>query len=105
MVILPDGRPFLVGGNEYYDPFYGERRSTAYDLLTGSFTDLQSMAHGRWYPGVTTLGDGRVMAFSGTREKAVSGGTNSAVEICTPGVGWSPEYPAAGTLRCIRACT
>jgi len=96
MVILPDGRPFVVGGNQYYDPFYGERRSSAYDLATGLFTDQQPMLHGRWYPGVVTLGDGRVMAFSGTREQGV-GGTNSAVEIFTPGIGWSPEYAAGWT--------
>ena len=97
MVILPDGRPFVVGGNQFYDPFYGERRSTAYDLATGLFTDQQPMAHGRWYPGVVTLGDGRVMTFSGTRDQAAGGGTNSTVEIYTPGVGWSPEYSAGWT--------
>jgi plastocyanin len=94
MVMLPDGRPFLVGGNLRYDPFYGERRSAAYDLATGTFSDLSMMAHGRWYPAVTMLGDGRVMAFSGTKE---TGGTNTSVEIYTPGVGWSPEYPAGWT--------
>jgi hypothetical protein len=93
MVMLPDGRPFVVGGNLRYDPFYGERRSAAYDPVTGTFSDLSMMAHGRWYPTVTMLGDGRVMAFSGTRE---TGGTNTSVEIYTPGVGWSPEYPSGG---------
>ena len=42
------------------------------------------MAHGRWYPTVTTLGDGRVMTFSGLHE---TGGTNTAVEIYTAGLG------------------
>ena len=56
---------------------------------TGLFTDLQNMAHGRWYPTVTTLGDGRVMTFSGLNE---TGGTNTAVEIYTAGSGWSAEY-------------
>ena len=94
MVMLPDGRLFVVGGNLRYDPFYGERRSAAYDPATGTFSDLSMMAHGRWYPTVTMLGDGRVMAFSGTKE---TGGTNTSVEIYTPGVGWSPEYPAGWT--------
>ena len=52
------------------------------------------MAHGRWYPTVTALGDGRVMTFSGLIE---TGGTNTAVEIYTLGSGWSPEYPAGWT--------
>ena len=92
--ILPDGRVFINGGNLQYDPFYGERRSAAYDPATGHFTDLPMMAHGRWYPTVTALGDGRMMTFSGSKE---TGGTNTSVEIYTPGVGWSPEYPAGWT--------
>ena len=94
MVILPDGRPLINGGTIQYDPFYGQPRNAVFDPATGTFTDVQSMAHGRWYPTVTTLGDGRVMTFSGLKE---TGGTNTAVEIYTPGVGWSPEYPAGWT--------
>ena len=87
MVILPDGRPLINGGTIQYDPFYGQPRNAVFDPATGTFTDVQGMAHGRWYPTVTTLGDGRVMTFSGLKE---TGGTNTAVEIYTPGVGWSP---------------
>jgi hypothetical protein len=58
------------------------------------FADGQNMAHGRWYPTVTTLGDGRVMTFSGLTE---TGSTNTAVEIYTPGSGWSQEYAAGWT--------
>jgi hypothetical protein len=94
MVILPDGRPLVVGGTLQYDPFHGETRISAFDPVTGAFTDLQSMAHGRWYPSVTTLGDGRVMTFSGLLE---TGGTNTTVEIYTVGSGWSPEYGASWT--------
>ena len=94
IAVLPDGRVFINGGNLRYDPFYGERRSAAYDPATGLFTDLPMMAHGRWYPTVTALGDGRMMTFSGSKE---TGGTNTSVEIYTPGVGWSPEYPAGWT--------
>ena len=94
MTVLPDGRVFVNGGNLRYDPFLGEPRNAAFDPVTETFTDLQSMAHGRWYPTVTTLGDGRVMTFSGLSE---TGGTNTAVEIYTPGSGWSPEFPAGWT--------
>src|SRR5215469_5118761 len=94
MALLPDGRPFVVGGTAAYDPFHGELRTSAYDPATGSFTDLQTMAHGRWYPTVTTLGDGTLMTFSGLNE---SGATNTAVEIYTAGSGWSQEYVAPWT--------
>src|SRR5207245_2359017 len=94
MVVLPDGRAFINGGTLQYDPFHGQQRSSVYDLTNGSFTDVQNMAHGRWYPTVTTLGDGRVMTFSGLTE---TGGTNTAVEIYTVGSGWSVEYPAGWT--------
>ncbi|PYY14855.1 MAG: hypothetical protein DMG61_08580 [Acidobacteria bacterium] len=94
MVILSDGRPFVVGGTLAYDPFHGYAKSAAYDPSTGQFTDLESMAHGRWYPSATTLGDGTVMAFSGLSE---TGPTNTAVEIYTVGSGWSQEYPSGWT--------
>src|SRR4051794_9863188 len=61
IVVLPDGRAFINSGTLAYDPFKGERRSAVYDPATGSFSDVATMAHGRWYPTVTTLGDGRVM--------------------------------------------
>ena len=94
MVTLADGRVFVNGGNLQYDPFHGEPRNAAFDPATNLFTDLQNMAHGRWYPTTTMLGDGRVMTFSGLGE---AGGTNTAVEIYTVGSGWSQEYAAGWT--------
>src|SRR5712692_7522949 len=94
IVVLPDGRPFVQGGTLQYDPFHGELRSSAYDPVTGQFVDLQSMAHGRWYPTATTLSDGSLMIFSGLNE---TGGTNTAVEIYTVGSGWCQEYGASWT--------
>ena len=86
MVVLPDGRAFVIGGNLQYDPFHGDRKTSAFDPATETFTDLQNMAHGRWYPTPTVLGDGSVMTFSGLSE---TGSTNTAVEIYTAGSGWS----------------
>jgi F5/8 type C domain/Domain of unknown function (DUF1929)/Glyoxal oxidase N-terminus len=94
MVLLPDGRLFIDGGTIQYDPFYGSPRTSIFDPATNTFTDAQNMAHGRWYPTVTTLGDGRVMTFSGLDE---TGNTNTAVEIYTVGSGWSQEYDAGWT--------
>src|SRR6266850_1720750 len=94
MVVLPDGRPLINGGNLQYDPFHGEPRNAVFDPANHLFTDVQNMAHGRWYPTTTTLGDGRVMTFSGLSE---TGPTNTTVEIYTVGSGWSQEYPAGWT--------
>lgn len=94
MAILPDGRPFVVGGTAAYDPFHGELKTSAYDPATRTFADLQNMAHGRWYPTATTLGDGALMTFSGLNE---SGATNTAAEIYHAGLGWSQEYAAPWT--------
>ena len=89
MVVLPDGRVFVNGGNLKYNPWLGEPRNAVFDPATGQFTDLENMAHGRWYPTATTLGDGSVMTFSGLSEFGL---TNSTVEIYRTGSGWSPEY-------------
>ena len=94
MGVLPDGRVFVNGGNLQYDPVHGEPRNAAFDPATETFADLENMAHGRWYPTVTSLGDGRIMTFSGLLE---TGGTNTAVELYTAGSGWSAEYPAGWT--------
>src|SRR4051812_45064014 len=65
MVALPDGRILVNGGTLQYDPFFGQPRNAVFDPATSVFIDVQNMAHGRWYPTTTTLGDGRVMTFSG----------------------------------------
>jgi hypothetical protein len=52
MSVLPDGRVFINGGNLQYDPFFGEPRNAVFDPVTGTFTDVENMAHGRWYPTV-----------------------------------------------------
>jgi len=91
MAVLPDGRPLIIGGTLAYDPFHGDLRASVYDPATGTFTDVHSMAHGRWYPSPTVLGDGSVMTFSGLTE---TGGTNTSVEIYSPGSGWSPAFSA-----------
>ena len=93
-VILPDGRPFIMSGTAQYDPFHGELRTSAYNPVTGLFSDMQMMAHGRWYPTATTLGNGQVMVFSGLDE---NGNTNTTVEIYTVGQGWSTPYQAPWT--------
>jgi Domain of unknown function (DUF1929)/Glyoxal oxidase N-terminus/PKD domain/Putative Ig domain len=94
MVVLPDGRPFVMGGTMQYDPFLGQLLTSAFDPVTGNFLDLQSMAHGRWYPTATTLSDGSVMVFSGFDENST---TNQTVEIYKVSSGWSQPYEAPFT--------
>jgi hypothetical protein len=94
MVVLPDGRPLISGGTQQYDPFHGHKKVAVFDPATNAFSDIENMAHGRWYPTVTVLGDGRVMTFSGLDE---NGNTNSAVEFYTVGSGWSQQYIAPWT--------
>jgi hypothetical protein len=94
MVVLPDGRPFVMGGTLQYDPFHGELKTATYDPSTNTFTNQQTMAHGRWYPTGTVLGDGRAMIFSGLNE---TGGTNTSVEFYSPSSGWSAAFAAPWT--------
>jgi hypothetical protein len=108
MVVLPDGRPFIMGGTESYGPqsdqqFTGYNYTATYDPATGIFSGQQAMAHGRWYPTGIVLGDGRVMVLSGAisgmdhHNQNLNGTTNSTVELYTVGSGWSQEYPVPTT--------
>ncbi len=94
MALLQDGRALIDSGTIQYDPFYGQPQVAIFDPATNSFSNTQNMAHGRWYPTVLTLGDGRVMAFSGLNE---TGGTNTSVEFYTIGSGWSTQDIAPWT--------
>ncbi len=94
MTALADGRVMVNGGTISYDPFFGIQKTSLFDPATNTFTDVQSMAHGRWYPTDTLLSDGRVMTFSGWDE---TNATNKAVEIYTVGSGWSQQYIANWT--------
>src|ERR1700731_4481671 len=97
MIVLPDGRPFVMGGTLQYDPFFGWNRTSIYNPASVSskpnFVDMEDMAHGRWYPTSTVLGDGRVLIFSGLDEH---GATNSQTEIYTVGAGWAPPVVEIG---------
>src|SRR5262249_38332108 len=89
--VLPDGPPLGVGGSATYAPtdFTGDKRASFFDPVTGKFAQSQSMVDGRWYATAVTLGDGRVMTFSGEN---LTSGTNNTVEIFdlkNAGAGWT----------------
>ena len=91
--VLPDGRPLVVGGTSNYS-FAGDNRGSFFDPATSKFAQSQNMADGRWYGTATTLGDGRVMAFSGLNS---SGTTNNTVELYSltnAGAGWTAPVSA-----------
>ena len=94
MVLLQDGRVLIDGGTIQYDPFHGAANASLFEPSISTFSDVQPTLHGRWYPSLLTLADGRVMTFSGLEE---SGGTNLAVEFYTIGSGWSTTYNANWT--------
>jgi hypothetical protein len=90
---LPDGRALVVGGTSDYS-FKGDNRASFFDPATNEFAQSQNMVNGRWYATATTLGDGRIMTFSGL---SLSGGTNNTVEIYdlnNAGAGWSSPTTA-----------
>lgn len=91
MVILPDGRPFVLGGTLKYDDFLGEPRTSVFDLLREQFVDAPKMKGGRWYPTATVLGNGSVLVVSGLTD--TSSTINTSVQI-GDGVHWSD----AGTI-------
>jgi hypothetical protein len=75
--LLPDGRVLVVGGNLAYpvedgtgagNGFKGAPWVVTFDPWTETWTRYQDMAHGRWYPTLTTLPDGRVLIVGGWDE-------------------------------------
>jgi hypothetical protein len=102
MVVLPSGSVLIAGGTAQYDPFYGLPNTSIFNPLTNTFSNVQNMAQGRWYPTMTTLANGQVMTFGGADG---SGNSTSLVEIYNPATStwaqvncstncWAPQlYP------------
>lgn len=82
---LPDGRIVVAGGSDKYDKivvngqmqnapghgFTGTRDTIVFDPITETWSAGRPMQHGRWYPTLVTLSDGRVIAASGLDDQAV----------------------------------
>jgi fibronectin type 3 domain-containing protein len=95
---LPDGRALVVGGTSDYS-FTGDNLASIFDPTTGKFLQTQNMVDGRWYATAITLGDGRIMAFSGYR-LTCSNCINKTVEIYdlrNAGAGWTSPVAAPFT--------
>jgi galactose oxidase len=91
MVILPNGRPFVLGGTLKYDDFLGQPKTATFDPTTETFTDTAQMNGGRWYPVGTVLGNGSVLVESGLTN--TSSTVNTTVQIFVGG-----NWTSAGTI-------
>ena len=60
---LPDGRIMVVGGTG--PSTAGQREVTLYNISTNSWSTAPVMAQGRYYPTITTLPNGNLLAVSG----------------------------------------
>ena len=101
MSIMQDGRVLINGGTKGYGslevvgvaaeiPFTGLPNTSIFDPGTESMVDVTPTAHGRWYPTVTELNDGRMMTTSGLND--TDGNNNNTSEIWD-GQKWSAEIP------------
>src|SRR5713226_4704034 len=99
MSIMQDGRILINGGTKGYGalavvgatgdtPFTGFANTSIFDPASESFIDIAPTAHGRWYPTVTELNDGRMMTTSGLND--TDGNKNNTSEIWD-GQKWSAE--------------
>lgn len=81
---LPNGLLYVTGGNDYDCQFQGRSSTHVFDPFDETWTQLEDMSVGRWYPTNVTLGDGRVLIFSGLDRHCE---VTPAVEMYTPGAG------------------
>jgi hypothetical protein len=97
--MLPDGRVLVAGGNlAFYESdepgkgWKGSRWLFTFDPWNETWTRQSAdMAHGRWYPTVTALPDGRALIVGGWDETGDQT-ENDDVELFTP----SPSIDGAG---------
>jgi hypothetical protein len=66
--LLPDGRLLSAGGTVGYNPFRGRADATVFNPISQKWSFVAKMTHGRWYPSLITLGDGRILAATGLTE-------------------------------------
>ncbi|MFG2238181.1 galactose oxidase-like domain-containing protein [Streptomyces sp. NPDC048734] len=73
-VQLPDGRVLVVGGNKDYAApdgsvgYKGLRTSYVFDPDQNTYTKVNDMLAGHWYPSATAMGNGDVISLGGLAE-------------------------------------
>ena len=114
--MLADGRILIAGGTDWYlEPFVtdrehggpmgvgvseleGLRSAQIYDPAEDTYTPVQPMKYGRWYPGLVTMSDGKVFVASGVTKliKSTQGSQVRRPEIFDPATGvWTDPGPQA----------
>lgn len=68
--LMADGRLFVAGG--HIVNFHGLPAAGIYDPAANSWTTVAPMNAGRWYPGVTALGNGDLLVMAGTVSEGVT---------------------------------
>jgi len=81
---LSDGRLLVTGGNgpAPEGDFRGIKDAHIFDPFSETWTRIEDMSSGRWYPTNVTLADGSVLVFSGLDE--LTGEINSDIERIQP---------------------
>ena len=83
---LPDGGLLSAGGTLVFAHpgagFAGMPDTVVFDPATEQWVRRRPMQHGRWYPSLINLGDGRVLATAGLSE---TGRRNTSIETFFPG--------------------
>lgn len=87
---LPNGDILAAGGTQNYDsPWEGAPQAAVFSASAEGWTNSADMADGRWYPTLVSLGNGTVVAVSGTN--AAGSGLNQIPEVFDPTAGtWTP---------------
>jgi hypothetical protein len=91
---MADGRILSAGGNLSYNNGnnLGQHEVAIFDPGSEQWSKAASMEHGRWYPQLLTLPDGRILTVSGKNE--TDGNLNPAFEIYDPATGaWGHKHP------------
>ena len=88
----------MAGGNLQYE-VNGDDKGLdvvlTFNPFTETWTKQPDMRHGRWYPTLTLLPDGRVVIVGGLDESGTGNSINTDVEVFTP----SPDMNGVGTLE------
>lgn len=83
---LPDGRLLVAGGHLFDNE--GIDQACIYDYRTNTWTPIEVMNNGRWYPNATSLSDGTVLVSGGSYSSSTGIVINDIPQIWT-GTQWT----------------
>jgi Domain of unknown function (DUF1929) len=91
---LAGGRLLAAGGTRQYTPFRGIPDALVFDPEDGRWIRVRRMLRPRWYPTLTTLGNGRVLSVSG---RGYTRALERDPEVFESGEGWR-RLPSPGLI-------